>query len=221
MQPGFQKQAWIDGVGDDWLERNRATLGDRDVASETIEALNLRPKSVLEIGCSNGWRLKKMKEKYDCAVKGIEPSKLARKEAQAEGIDVYAGTADNLGGFSAGQFDMVIYGYCLCFISPEDWLKMVLESDRVLANGGHIVIYDFICTAFVKRRMMNITIDPALEAQPIYLYNYDWPKLWSGHPAFTIRTNMFNLAQAEVCTIIKKDYRELLADFAETEDRAS
>jgi hypothetical protein len=96
MEAGFQKSVWLNGAGDDWFQRNKDKLGERDLASDAIEALKITPEKVLEIGCANGWRLKKLQEKYECMVWGIEPSTEARQEAQIGGLNVYSGTADNL-----------------------------------------------------------------------------------------------------------------------------
>lgn len=220
MEPGFQQYTWANGVGDDWLQRNRDKLGTRDLASEALERLDIKPKSVLEIGCANGWRLKKLKEKYGCEVAGVDVSELAVKEAAEAGIRVERSGADFL-PFPDNRFDTVIYGFCLCFISPEEWLKMVLECDRVLQDGGQVVIYDFYCIAYVKRRILNITSDPELEVKPVYMYNYNWPKLWTGHPAYRTRVNLFDINQAECCTVIDKNMSELLVDFDRQGERVA
>lgn len=212
MEAGFQRSVWINGAGDDWLKRNRDSLGGRDLTEGAIEHLKAPPQQVLEIGCANGWRLKKLRAKYGCEVTGIEPSTLARQEAQAAGLNVYNGTAENLGCFHANSFDMVIYGFCFCFISPEDWLAIVSESNRVLRDRGFIVVYDFVGTRFLKRRMMKIFDDNKLEEYPLYLYNFDWPKLWLSHPAYRTVVEVFDMTKAEVCTIIQKNLHVLLDD---------
>ena len=219
MQPGFQRQAWINGAGDDWFSRNKERLGERDVASEAIEMVGLRPTSVLEIGCANGWRLRKLKEQYGCAVAGVDVSAAAIQEAPND-LNAKLASADKL-PFADNAFDMVIYGFCLCFIGPEDYLPLVQECDRVLKDGGYVVIYDFYCTAFAKRRIMNLMKDPKLEKQPVYLYNYNWPLLWTGHPAYHIKNNIFNLNHAECCTIIQKDFREVMVDYDENGERVA
>lgn len=212
MEAGFQKSVWLNGAGDDWFQRNKDALGDRDLASDAIAALKIVPEKVLEIGCANGWRLKKLREKYECLVFGIEPSSLARRDAQGDGLHIHSGTADNLSAFSDESVDTVILGFCLCFISPEDWLAVVKETNRVLKDKGHIVIYDFLGTRFLKRRMMNITTDKSLEEKPLYLYNFDWPQLWLAHPAYKMAVELFDLTQSEVCTVLHKGLHYLIDD---------
>lgn len=215
MKPGIQKSIWANGAGDDWLERNRSKLGIRDAASEAIKAMKIQPKSVLEVGCSNGWRLQKMKDLYGCEVTGIDVSALAVKEAREAGLNVIEAGAEKL-PFPDNSFDMVIYGFCLCFISPEDWLPLVLESDRVLQEGGHVVVYDFFCTEYVKRRVMGVMRDSNIEKTPVYIFNYNWPLLWKSHPAFRVLTNFFDLSNAECCSILRKSYDDILFDYDET-----
>src|ERR1700674_2563405 len=76
-----QTKIFMSGLGDIWFERNRINLGVHDYVSAFIETLKLNPQSILELGCSNGWRLKKLREKYNCRILGIDPSEKAIKDA--------------------------------------------------------------------------------------------------------------------------------------------
>src|SRR5678809_382156 len=97
MHAGFQKYLWENGVGDDWFSRNKETLGNRDLTFPTLDAIKgFVPKSALEIGASNGWRLAKLKEKYGCDITGIDPSKASIAAAAEDGIHIDLGTADKL-----------------------------------------------------------------------------------------------------------------------------
>src|ERR1700712_3304564 len=57
-----QSDTFLRTEGDGFFRRNAAGLarlernGDDDPVLKAIESLALRPKRVLEIGCSNGWR---------------------------------------------------------------------------------------------------------------------------------------------------------------------
>src|SRR6516164_8521172 len=78
-----QSDAMMQWAGDNWLKRNKPDLGKRDPVSGMIEARQLiKPdNNILEIGCANGWRLKKLQDKYGCTVVGVDPSPLACAEA--------------------------------------------------------------------------------------------------------------------------------------------
>lgn len=211
MHAGFQREVWAQGVGDDWFQRNKDALGNRDLASDALTSMQFTPTSVLEVGAANGWRLKKLKERYGCTARGIDVSREAVKAAKEAGISVDLGFAHDL-PYSNNSFDTVIFGFCLCFISPEDWMALVSESNRVLRDGGVIILYDFVGTRFIKRRMMNITADSKLEEKPVYLYNFDWPSLWVSHPGYKPAVELFDLNKAEVATILQKRIGQLLDD---------
>lgn len=210
MYEGFQRKIWAEGVGDDWYERNKNALGNRDLASDAIQHLAPNPKDILEVGAANGWRLKKLKDKYNCNVRGIDVSKEAIKNA-VDGVQIDYGYAHKL-PYADNSFDVVIFGFCLCFISPEDWLPIVHESNRVLRDNGLIVLYDFMGTRFVKRRMQKITADSKLEENPVYIYNFDWPSLWLSHPGYKVAVELLDMSKAEVATVLQKNISHLLDD---------
>lgn len=173
----FQSQAFLNGLGDDWFKRNKADLGKRDPASDLLAAVNMQPKSVLEVGCSNGWRLKKLKEKYGCNIIGIDPSAEAIKDANDPEHFAIA-TADKI-PTPDNSFDLVILGYCMFFIPPEDWMKVVSETTRVLADGGFLLIYDGLAA-----RPLRIEYMKGDDGSITHFYFYDWQKLWLSHPGY-------------------------------------
>lgn len=172
---GPQSEALMAAEGDAWLSRNRDKLGLSDPVSDIITMCGIEPKSVLEIGCANGWRLAKMRERYGCSVAGIDPSAQAVDETMRRGIAVARGEASCL-PFDNGKFDLVIAGFFLYLADRSDLFRIVAESDRVLQDRGHIVIHDFDaskpCAAPYKHR-------PGLRS-----YHMDYPALWAANPAY-------------------------------------
>lgn len=210
MHAGFQREIWAKGVGDDWYERNKDMLGNRDLASNALMSMPIKPRDILEIGAANGWRLKKLYDHYGCNVRGIDVSEEAIKNA-VDGVHIDYGFAHDL-PYADDSFDVVIFGFCLCFISPEDWLGLVAESNRVLRDGGIIVLYDFMGTRFVKRRILNIMLDSRLEEKPVYIYNFDWPSLWTAHPGYKLALELFDLPKSEVASLLQKQTNGLIVD---------
>jgi len=145
----LQKEIFLAAEGDAWLARNRERIGQvkrdsSDPVLRSIEDVRLFPKDVLEIGCSSGWRLDVLSKIYGCRVSGIDPSQTAIAEGSScyPGLNLVRGTADTL-PFSDGQFDLVIYGFCLYLCDRSDLFRIVAEGDRVVADKGYLLIYDF------------------------------------------------------------------------------
>jgi|SRR5215468_7270536 len=171
----LQKEIFLKGEGQAWLERNRDKLGQNDSVSEFIEAHGLMPTSVLEVGCADGWRLEKLEKKYRrCQIAGIDPSGAREWIAR--------GTADDLKSFFGdGEFDLVIYGFCLYLCDPQDYFKIAAEGDRVLKDGGHILIHDFYIDDFGDE---HDTKTPYEHKKGVWSYRVYWPSLWCGMPFY-------------------------------------
>jgi SAM-dependent methyltransferase len=189
-----QADIFLESEGDAWFKRNREKLGVFDSVSAIIEDMGLRPNSVLEIGCANGWRLAKLHDAYGCKVLGVDPSEQAGTEAAENGISVRTATAEYL---PTGEiFDLVIYGFCLYLTDPSDWLRIAAEADRVLAVGGHIIIHDFE-TLFSSHARRYKHRDGVLS------YHIDWANLWLGHPGYHVARRTFS-TQHDTVIVLRK-----------------
>ena len=182
MNTFAQKQAFLGREGDAWFWRNRAKLAQvtQDPVEATLSTIPLQPRAFLEIGCSNGWRVNRLAQAFRAPGYGIDPS----EQAIAEGKSLYPdltllkGTAEKL-PFPDATFDIVIYGFCLYLCDRGDLFQIAAEGDRVLADGGHVVIYDF----FVSRPYARVYHhDPSLLS-----YKMDYSTLFLGHPAYTLQ----------------------------------
>lgn len=174
----INKRLWLDGAGDSYYRRNLKDFGTgTDLVMPLIERLGLKEGNALEIGCANGWRLAKLQER-GMTVFGIDPSIAAIRNARSmmpKGNFVH-GTADHL-PFNE-TFSLIIVGFCMWFIEPELWFKVVTETDRLLNDRAVIIIHDFLSPRAMtwKRRYGD-----ELEQQTTG-WAHDFPKLWLGHP---------------------------------------
>jgi len=188
--------------GDEWLRRNRDHLGQNDPVTPMIKGSEAA--SILEIGCANGWRLKKLEALYGCRVAGIEPSAEAVAEAKTNGVNVTQGVATAL-PYADAEFHIVILGYCLWFIAPEDWFKVVAETDRVLCEGGALFIHDL----FTSRAMREPLLLPDGKwHDKLEQFHYDWTKLWLSHPGYrTVLDAPVELAytRIEMVSVLQKN----------------
>ncbi len=139
-----QAEAYLDTAGDAYYKRNEPDFGKTDPIMPILEAAGIRPTAALEIGCANGWLLRRIKSKYDCEVRGVEPSaKACAIGNKALGGDyIKQGVAQDLSMFQDNAFDLVIYGWCLWLCDPRTIFKVVAEGDRVLREGGFLIVLD-------------------------------------------------------------------------------
>jgi len=163
MENSLQKNAFIGYEADAWFERNKEYLENYsakdDKVTNLIREYNLNPKSVLEIGCAAGYRLDGIKSFFnDCDVFGIEPSKRAIEYGRKhfERVNFNEGTADDLGKYANASKDVVIVGFVFYVIDRNIVFKVVSEIDRVLKNGGILIIVDFFSESPIKNEYQHI-----------------------------------------------------------------
>lgn len=145
-----QKNVFLKGEGDEWYRRNEQAIDNNKEHDPVIKLLDLyqiAPKSVLEVGCSNGWRLDAIQQKNNSICFGIDPSQEAIQAGKKRfsALQLTQGAADKL-EFENNAFDLIILGFCLYLCDRDDLFKIASEVDRVLADNGVIAIYDFYST---------------------------------------------------------------------------
>jgi len=192
-----QKYMFLESEGDRWFERNRdgmVKVSEADPVTVAINQLKLKPKRVLEVGCSNGWRLALLRELFGCEIMGVEPSMQAALDAAARRVPVVQATASSLA--VSNQFDLVIYGFCLYLTEPADWLLVASEGDRVLAAGGHLIIHDFSPVGHPFARRYE-------HRDGILSYHFDFAGLWLGSPLYHVIARHM-IGDDEMVTVLKK-----------------
>jgi len=198
----LQRDIFLEGEGDAWLERNREKLGRSDPVSEAIEHFDLAPTNVLEVGCANGWRLARLRDKYGCTVMGVEPSTRACIWAKELNVPVVNTTAAML-PFSFNKFDLIIYGFCLYLTDPQDWFRIAAEADLVLKPGGHLIIHDFDVRGEPFARKYE-------HKEGLLSYHFDFAKLWLVHPNYSAITIFHD--PGETISVIRKAETTLIPE---------
>jgi SAM-dependent methyltransferase len=175
-----QKEIFLSSEGDEWFNRNKASYGptNENPVVDLLKRIELLPRKILEIGCSNGFRLNQFKEAFGCACSGIDPSAKAIRDGTARypGIALHTGTADDL-PFENESFDTVIFGFCLYLCDRKDLFKIACEADRVLQNEGTLVITDFYPPFPFK--------NPYSHNRDIYSYKMNYGRMFTWNPAYT------------------------------------
>jgi ubiquinone/menaquinone biosynthesis C-methylase UbiE len=177
-----QKEIFKAGEGDRWFDRNRKSATfSADSSNEIvnlIKSIELVPKRVLEIGCSNGQWLEAIRNAFKAECYGIDPASKAISDGKDRypKISLQTGTADQL-PFDDENFDMIIFGFCLYLCDRKDLFKIASEADRCLKNKGFIIIKDFYPPFAYKNRYAH--------HKGIYSYKMDYSGMFTWNPAYT------------------------------------
>ena len=175
FQTKNQTKVFLEKEADGWFERNfkEETKKDleKDLALKFLMSLDLKEKNVLEVGCADGWRLSKLKEIGCKACYGLEPSKKAVEAGviRFPNINIKVGSAERL-TYDDEKFDVVVAGFCLYLCDRSELFRIAMEFDRVLKDGGIIVITDFISEIPYKNEYSH---SPGL-----FSYKMDYSKLF-------------------------------------------
>ena len=191
-----QKKAFIQYEADSWFERNLSYIRSYDVNDDktvaNLDHYKLNPEALLEIGCSGGYRLNGIKNKFkNCVVHGIEPSKkaIAYGKQTFPRVLLNEGTADDLSIYSDQSMDVVIVGFIFYVIDRQILLKVISEVDRVLKNGGVLIIVDFFSPTPIKTHYQHIKDFNAFSFKQNYYEIFESSKLYHLLDKFTLNHN--------------------------------
>jgi SAM-dependent methyltransferase len=176
-----QRNVFLDGEGDQWYSRNAVQdINELDHIDCVIHQSLEFCSSVLEVGCADGRRLARIKENCGSitTLVGIDPSSVGILSGlnRFVGLDLRVGTADLLP--IEEVFDAVVIGFCLYLCDRELLSKIVSEVDRVLEDGGVLVLVDFDPPHPRRRRYQH--------KEGIWSYKMDYSKLFTALPHFVL-----------------------------------
>ena len=141
-------QALVDD-GNAYLQRNRAGIGNiHDPVMEALDIINATHPitRALEVGCSTGFRLEKIRNKYGAACFGLEAGGDPVREglAQYPSINLEQGLApDGLHIWAGSKFDCIILGFFMYLLPRPALFELAAAVDELLADNGHLVVFDF------------------------------------------------------------------------------
>jgi SAM-dependent methyltransferase len=143
----LQDKLFSEFEGDRWFERNRKVLNTFDASADLplrlIGLYGLTPERVLEIGAANGFRLAAIRERTGAEAVAVEPSAQAVLNGKASFpfIAFIRGTASAVP--LRESFDLVIVNFVFHWIDRQNLLRAVAEVDRLVSDGGYLLIGDF------------------------------------------------------------------------------
>ena len=171
-----QKKIFLKSEGDNWFLRNKKkpNYSNEPVILELkkifqSKKFDKKKINLLEIGCSDGSKLKYIKKKFKCNVFGVEPSKKATLRGLKDKIYIENTTADKT-SFKNQYFDIVIFGFFLYLTDRKFLNKIFNETDRILKKKGWLIIHDFY-SQYPKKI-------PYRHDKRIYSYKDDYSKIF-------------------------------------------
>ncbi len=186
MDKRLQRDAFLNGEGDAWFDRNQHVLdtdierrakGDQIIAA--VQRSGFKPRKILEVGASNGWRLGVLQKLTGAESIGLDPSQRAVEAARDRYPDIvmHRGTADAL-PCGDGDVDLLILGFCLYVCDRADLFRIAAECDRVLAEGGWLMIFDFHTTIPFR--------NPYAHLPGMFAYKMQYDNMFSWNPAYRV-----------------------------------
>ncbi len=154
-KPPDQAEVFWRSEGDAWFRRNKVDLDTgvaRDPILKLMESQGLRPRRVIEIGASNGYRLASINERFGSFCLAIEPSLQAIDDGRRRfpQVEFRRGRADAVPVAENERFDVTVVHFVLHWIDRRLLLRSVAEIDRVLEDAGHLLLGDFLPDAPTK-----------------------------------------------------------------------
>ena len=149
-----QATAFTAGEGDRYFERNAHLPDSYDPRADHVVRLldsgGLTPASVIELGAATGHRVAALVERWGCRGVAVDPSAAATREGQRRFAEVefVVGTLD--APSVSGAFDVVIVNFVFHWVGRSVLLSSVAAVDLLVADGGHLVIGDFLPAGFAR-----------------------------------------------------------------------
>ena len=136
-------------------------------------------KSFLEVGCSTGFVLEKIRKEYKSSCYGVDSSFKAIKEGKKIFKKVHLKNAFSDNFHFKKKFDFIILGFFLFLTPPKNIFNIFSNLMNHLKNGGHIVIYDFYNKGkFLKKKYKH--------SNKVFCYRYDFKNIFLSIPCFKL-----------------------------------
>lgn len=171
-----QDELFASSEADRYFDRNKSALRKADWSADPplrlIELYHLQPQTALEIGAANGYRLGAIAARWGTKVTAVEPSAHAIADGQARFPEVtfLQATASAIPLHS--QFELVIVNFVLHWVARDTLLRSVAEIDRLLADGGFLILGDFEPSNRTRVRYHH------RPEQEIYTYKQHYPAVF-------------------------------------------
>ncbi len=128
-----------------------------DLVLKLMKRNELAPGKVAEIGACNGFRLGKISREHACECVAFEPSEKAISNGKKKYPEViFKGNIAAKLDAPDACFDIVIVYFVLHWVDRKTLLRSIAEIDRILMDGGYLILGDFNVPFAQKRKYHHI-----------------------------------------------------------------
>ena len=176
-----QDEVFKRGEGDRWFQRNadyiKREAARHDWVARVLEELSIERevKSILELGCSNGWRLHSLEARFpEAKMTGVDVSGDAIRDGQSAypRLRLLQGSIAEVPLTETEQFDLVIVNFVLHWVDRTRLSRAVSEIDRLTRDGAVLIVGDFL-PDFQQRRAYHHT-----PGQNVFTYKQDYAAIF-------------------------------------------
>jgi len=204
--PRNQDEIFSAFEGDNYFTRNKVALegfdAEADLPLKLINLYCVRPRSVVEIGAANGFRVAAIAERYGARVVAVDPSAKAIENGRKRfpHIKFVQATAADVPLQDA--FDLVIVNFVLHWIDRNTLLRSVAEIDRLVADGGFLILGDF-----APHNLLRVPYHHLAE-KVVYTYKQDYSDLFVVSVLYhTVGTLTSGHASQSLSAVVAEDER--------------
>lgn len=184
----MNKEKFYNFEGNNYFKRNENNLSiDNDIILKNFDINTYNNLNILEIGCSNGWRLNEFNKINNTNnYYGLDPSLDAIENGKEnfKNINFIHGTMDKI-DLPDLTCDIIFIPFVFMYIDRHLLLTCISEIDRILKNNGTLIITDFYSN--VPRKNMYKHTDNTY----IYKQNY-FEVFTSSNNYFLLKLYCFN-----------------------------
>ena len=204
-----QGEVFAGGEGDRWFERNRESLDQaeweaRDPVLKLIALGAITPGRALEVGAANGRRMAVLRERFGCEATAVDPSQAAIEDGRGRFPEVtfVKGLADSLPLHGGVSFDLVIVHAVFHWIDRRSLLASVAEVDRVLYDGGYLIIGDFMPSRPQRIRYHHLT------DADVWTFKQDYSKVFTASNLYELLAHLpYEAGTGRLCADAEPDRR--------------
>ncbi len=148
-----QGEVFLATEGDAYTARNAVHNAQyqigTDIVAQCIEAADIKPRTILDYGCSTGERLEALCYRHLAEGIGCDPSMAAIDAARNRKNPDILWFHRGLPLKASRPIDLIITSYVWHWIDRDSLIEAMLAVDEQLVRGGHLVINDFYSEADV------------------------------------------------------------------------